>query len=125
MKVDQVQEGWGPELSWEARSIKQGACSYAKFVVVDFNGTILGGAVGSSGLNCVVKVPEQSIFKLMASGELATLVCTDAAAVLMAIVVKEFFDDIVRRVFWASEEEPYILCSFIDDHKVRGVTVIG
>ena len=72
---------------------------HGKLVIVIFNGAILRGAVGSREFKGVVELPKNKILEIKQAHKFATLVCTDAATLFMAVAVKEFADNVQRWIF--------------------------
>ena len=113
-----------PIFCWETRAIEKCLGLDAKFIIVDFHGSILGRHIQASWFKSVVKLPEKEVLEGMTLCQFPALVCLYTTALNMTMVPKEFTDDVKGKRFRVSEKCPYVTRCLIHDQEVRRVAVV-
>ena len=124
MQIYQVKERGGPVLSQETRSEEESACLHSKLIIVHLYRTILRRTVHTGGFEGVMKIPKEEILKGNGASKFTTLVCAYATTVLMAVMLKEFRDNVQRRFLCGREEDPCISGCLINDEEVGSKAII-
>jgi len=96
MHIYQVKERGGPVLSRKTRSEEESACPHSELVIVHLYRAILRRTVctGTGGFEGVMKIPKEEILKGNGASKFTTLVHAYAITILMAVMLKEFRDDV-------------------------------
>ncbi len=97
-----------PIFCWETRAIEKCSGLDAKFIIVDFHGSILGRHIRASWFKSVVKLPEKKVLEGMTSCQLPALVRLYTTTLNMTMVPKEFMEDVKGGRFRVSEKCPYV-----------------
>ena len=96
----------GQELCWQSGSVQEGTHFDSQFFIVDFCCTILGGAVGASGFDNVVKIRLHKCLEVGALCQLTALISPDETFANTKFG-HEGSKDVQGWFLSADEEDPY------------------
>jgi hypothetical protein len=115
VKVGRMDECGRPKLCREGSSIEEGANSNSKRIIPFLSGSVLRRAVGTSGFDNVQMLLDHGSTKRGGSAEFPTLVTADDPPRSTTIHLKKVRDEVNRRFFRFTEEDPDKSRGFIHD----------
>jgi hypothetical protein len=120
-----MKKGCRPEFSWKTEAVEKSAGLNSELVVVDFNSTILRGAIHASWLKCVVEIPQKHLLEIQAPSQFTTLVRPDASTILMTMLGEKLLNDVNGGGLRVGQKHPNKTRSFVNNQQVQGVNVVG